>query len=264
VKRSYAKAARWYRKAADAGYADAQNDLGFAYYSARGVPRNYSQALFWFRKGAEQGEAHAKFNLGCMYRDGRGVPQDRGEALRWFRAAADQGDADAQSELASLGPKMPREQIAEALPATPGNARVQSSSGAMNAKGFVAMLLEGGVYKVPVLINDTITLKFVLDSGATDVTIPADVVTTLMRSETITKSDFIGVETYTLADGSKTSSPTFRIRSLKVGDMALQNVMGSVARREGDLLLGQSFLGRFKSWSIDNTTHTLVLEPSEQ
>jgi len=199
-----------------------------------------------------------------MYRDGQGVPQDSAEAVRWFRAAADQGDVDAQSTLATLAPRMPREPIAETQAASHGDSSVQNNSGGMNARGLVPMLLEGGVYKVPVSINDTITLKFVVDSGAADVSIPADVVTTLMRSETITKSDFVGVETYTLADGSETSSPTFRIRSLKVGDIVLQNVMGSVAKREGDLLLGQSFLGRFKSWSINNTTHTLVLEPREQ
>jgi len=90
--------------------------------------------------------------------------------------------------------------------------------------------------------------------------VPADVVTTLMRTGTINQSDFIGAKKYTLADGSTTSSPTFRIRSLKVGDIVLQNVMGSMANVKGDLLLGQSFLCRFKSWSIDNARHVLVLE----
>jgi len=122
------------------------------------------------------------------------------------------------------------------------------------------MLQEGGVYVVPVFINNAITLNFVVDSGAAEVSIPADVVTTLMRTGTITKSDFIGAKTYTLADGSTTSSPTFRIRSLRVGDIVLQDVMGRIADAKGDLLLGQSFLGRFKSWSIDNGKHVLVLE----
>jgi hypothetical protein len=39
----------------------------------------------------------------------------------------------------------------------------------------VPMKREGGTYAVPVLINDAITLDFVVDSGAADVTIPADV-----------------------------------------------------------------------------------------
>ena len=65
---------------------------------------------------------------------------------------------------------------------------------------------------------------------------------------------------YVLADGSKVPSETFRIRSLKVGNKVIENVTGSVADIRGSLLLGQSFLERFKSRSIDNTTHVMVLE----
>jgi predicted aspartyl protease len=103
-------------------------------------------------------------------------------------------------------------------------------------------------------------LDFVVDSGATDVSIPADVVMTLMRTGTLAKSDFLGEKTYVLADGSTVPSQTFRIRSLKVGSKVLQNVSGSVASVEGSLLLGQSFLSRFKSWSVDNAKHALVFE----
>jgi predicted aspartyl protease len=122
------------------------------------------------------------------------------------------------------------------------------------------MAREGGVYVVPVLINDAITLNFVVDSGAADVSIPADVVMTLIRTGTLKESDFLGQTIYVLADGSKVPSRTFRIRSLKVGGKIVENVSGSIAPVKGDLLLGQSFLGRFKSWSVDNTTHALVLE----
>jgi predicted aspartyl protease len=63
-----------------------------------------------------------------------------------------------------------------------------------------------------------------------------------------------------IADGSRVKSKTFLIRSLRVGDRVLEYVTGSVAGRNGSLLLGQSFLGRFKSWLIDNGRHVLVLE----
>jgi clan AA aspartic protease (TIGR02281 family) len=124
----------------------------------------------------------------------------------------------------------------------------------------VAMRIEGGTYVVPVLINNAITLDFIVDSGASDVSIPADVVSTLVRTGTLKDSDFLGQKTYVLADGSTVPSQTFRIRSLKVGDKILENVYGSVASSQGSLLLGQSFLSRFKSWSVDNTKHSLVLE----
>ncbi|MGA9896075.1 MAG: retroviral-like aspartic protease family protein [Xanthobacteraceae bacterium] len=117
-----------------------------------------------------------------------------------------------------------------------------------------------GAFVVPVEINGVITLNFVVDSGAADVSIPSDVVSTLMRTGTIERSDFIGTQTYVLADGSESPSNTFIIRSLKVGNTRVENVTGSVSPAKGGLLLGQSFLQRFKSWSMNNATHHLVLE----
>ena len=46
----------------------------------------------------------------------------------------------------------------------------------------------------------------------------------------------------------------------KVGDQDIQNVRGSIGDLKGSLLLGQSFLEKFKSWSMDNASHELVLE----
>jgi predicted aspartyl protease len=60
-------------------------------------------------------------------------------------------------------------------------------------------------------------------------------------------------------DGTEVPSPRFRIRSLKVGNTTLENVSASVASGKADILLGQSFLGRFKSWSVDNDRHVLIL-----
>jgi predicted aspartyl protease len=118
----------------------------------------------------------------------------------------------------------------------------------------------GGTFHVPVIINGSIRLPFTIDSGAADVTIPDDVMLTLIRTGTINAGDLRGKQTYTLADGSTVQSTTFRIRSLKVGDRVLENVIGGTTPVSGSLLLGQSFLGRFRSWSIDNGRGVLVLE----
>ena len=107
--------------------------------------------------------------------------------------------------------------------------------------------------------DDALTLDFIVDSGAADVSIPADVVLTLVRTGTLAESDFLDSRTYRLADGSTVPSQRFLIRSLRVGDKVLENVTGSVAPVDGGLLLGQSFLTRFKSWSIDNQRQALVL-----
>jgi hypothetical protein len=51
------------------------------------------------------------------------------------------------------------------------------------------MQKSGGVYVVQVRFNDKIVLPAIVDSGASDVTIPADVVSTLKRTNTITDED---------------------------------------------------------------------------
>ncbi len=80
----------------------------------------------------------------------------------------------------------------------------------------------GGTFVVPVQINGAITLDFTVDSGAADVSVPADVFSTLTRTGTIRETDIIGEQTYVLADGSEAKSITFTIRSLKVGNELLK------------------------------------------
>ncbi len=134
------------------------------------------------------------------------------------------------------------------------------ATGAAGPTSIVSMLREGGTFVVPVTINGQITLKFVVDSGAADVSVPADVVMTLIRTGTLTNDDFLGAQTYKLADGSTLPSEKFVIRSIKIGDRVVENVTGDVAPITGGLLLGQSLLGRFHSWSIDNQKEALILE----
>jgi predicted aspartyl protease len=109
-----------------------------------------------------------------------------------------------------------------------------------------------------------VTLGFVVDSGAADVLIPNDVLLTLVRTGTVTEADFIGEQTYSLADGSKLTSARFNIRELKVGEHVVKNVTASVGPVASDPLLGQSFLSKVKAWTLDNTRHVLVLSEKSQ
>ena len=124
----------------------------------------------------------------------------------------------------------------------------------------VPLVNYGGTFKVPVLINDVMMLHFTVDSGASSVTIPMDVASTLVRTGTIDASDIGSEGNCILADGSETRCDKVRIRKLKVGGHVIQNVDGVVVDVQGELLLGQSFLRRFKSWSIDNNRQALILE----
>ena len=125
----------------------------------------------------------------------------------------------------------------------------------------VALKQEAGALLVPVMINDSVKLDFMLDSGASVVTIPADVAMTLIRTGTLTRDDYLGRETFQLADGRTVPSTILRIRTLKVGDIVVHDVQASVTDAKGSLLLGQTFLARLTTWSIDNGRHVLVLGP---
>lgn len=123
----------------------------------------------------------------------------------------------------------------------------------------VNLVHEGGVFEIPVQINGAITLKFIIDSGAADVQIPIDVFSTLIRADTIVPDDIIGPASYTIANGATQKTIRFRIRELKIGHFVLKNVAASVGSSKSDLLLGQSFLTNFDSWTFDNRQHVLKL-----
>jgi hypothetical protein len=115
----------------------------------------------------------------------------------------------------------------------------------------VQLIKEGGVYHLPVRINEAIELNFVVDTGASDVHIPADVVLTLMRAGTISVSDFRGKDSYQMADGSVKEYSKFTLRSLKIGSQTIRNIKASAGPINGTLLLGQSALEKLEPWRMD-------------
>jgi len=132
---------------------------------------------------------------------------------------------------------------------------------AANSRNEIPLGINGGIYTAPVTINGAVRIDFLIDSGASNVVIPEDVVLTLIRAGTITQSDLIGAATYVLADGSRHRGLQLKLRELKIGDRSIRNVMASVSPARGDPLLGQSFLGRFGSWTLDNRRNVLILAP---
>jgi clan AA aspartic protease (TIGR02281 family) len=126
----------------------------------------------------------------------------------------------------------------------------------------IPLVREHGTLQVPVLVNGKISLNFTIDSGASDVSIPTNVFYTLISAGTVSPQDFLDKRIYKLADGSTQYSQRFRIRSLRVGNLELRDVIASVVPSAGSLLLGQSFLSRLKSWSIDNEHQALLITES--
>ena len=281
-RQDYVTALQEWRPLAQQGIAWAQYNLGVMYADGQGVAKDEAEAVRWYRLAAAQGKAQAHHNLGFMYEHGRGVTRDLMETQREYARAA---------ELFPPGPKRiaaieARDRVARQLastqvhsaqlspptpPVIPSNAPVGSQgpppSPPTNPRPSVLdaeevpLVKVGGVYALPVEINGVLRLRFVLDSGAAEVNIPADVVFTLLRSGTITDADFLPGKTYILADGSELKSPRFIVRNLKIGRHHITNVPASVGNLAGDLLLGQSLLERLGAWGIDNQRKVLIIRP---
>ena len=113
VTQDHAEAVRWYRKAADQGYAVAQNNLGVMYGSGLGVRQDHAEAARWYRKAADQGYVNAQNNLGVMYQSGQGVPQDIVQAYMWWDLAA-AGVLNSRLNRDIVAERMTPAQIAEA------------------------------------------------------------------------------------------------------------------------------------------------------
>ena len=96
VEQDYKEALKWYKLAAEQGESSAQGNIGLCYYFGNGVTQNYEDAVKWIKLAADKGEGYFQYWLGICYYNGEGVTQDYKEAVRWFKLAVEQGDANAQ------------------------------------------------------------------------------------------------------------------------------------------------------------------------
>lgn len=96
VMQDYTKAIEWYRKAADRGFAHAQDNLINLYKHGLGVPKEDRDALKWYLEAAKNKHVAEQFMLGTMYLKGLGAPQDNIQAYAWFGIATAGGLQAAQ------------------------------------------------------------------------------------------------------------------------------------------------------------------------
>lgn len=89
----------WYKRAAEQGWAEAQDDLGIMYYNGKIRPKDLGLAFFWFEQAAKQGYVDAEFHVGILYSRGEGVEQSDEMALYWYKKAAAQGHAESACNL---------------------------------------------------------------------------------------------------------------------------------------------------------------------
>ena len=188
--------------AADPNHAQAYQSRGYALYQMGQYDRaiaDYSMSL-----AIDQKYIRAYYYRGLAW-EAEGRLQN---ALKDFRTIVnlDPSFQDAQRALARVN----RQLTQQAGISAPKNMAPSGHSG----EELITMEQDGGVFVVPVRFNDVITLNAIVDSGAAHVSVPNDIVLTLIRTKTITAEDFLGQQTYVLADGSKVPSQMFRIKSL--------------------------------------------------
>jgi TPR repeat protein len=96
------KAEQVLQKAAQAGDADAMDQLGQLYLYGPALYRDDAQAREWFQKAAQAGNVPAMSHLGQLHLCGWGVPQDSAQARQWYQKAAEGGDSEAMYGLGWL------------------------------------------------------------------------------------------------------------------------------------------------------------------
>jgi hypothetical protein len=80
---NFVRAADWYRKSAEKGFAPAMNNLGELYLAGLGVPQDAAAAFSWHLAGARAGNPVAAMNTALDFRIGRGVGTNLAEAGKW-------------------------------------------------------------------------------------------------------------------------------------------------------------------------------------
>jgi len=80
---------------ANAGYCEAEYELGLIYYHGVGLERDSIKCTYHLLKGAEGGSDRAMKLLGDCYYDGYGVNVDHKLAFKYYRLAADKGNVEA-------------------------------------------------------------------------------------------------------------------------------------------------------------------------
>lgn len=111
---------------------------------------------------------------------------------------------------------------------------------------------DGNLLMIQCTINK-LPLYFVLDTGASDVSISIVEANFMLKNGYLHKNDIIGKSSYLLADGSISEGTIINLRNVYFGGLELTNVKASVVKsQKAPLLLGQSVLERLGRIEINN------------
>ncbi len=101
---------------------------------------------------------------------------------------------------------------------------------------------------------------YVLDSGASDMSIDDDTFQYLKNTSQLKNENRLSDTRYELADGSIVQFKRVRLPSFTINNIVIKDIDATIVQNGKPLLLGKSFLDSFKSWKIDNENQTLIVE----
>jgi clan AA aspartic protease (TIGR02281 family) len=98
-----------------------------------------------------------------------------------------------------------------------------------------------------------------IDSGASMVAMSQSDAEPLLKRGLIGPGDYRREQLFETANGTMVTAKVYDLHLVKVGNREIDDVPVSIYPGNGPRLLGQTFLKRFKSWSIDNGRRVLML-----
>lgn len=100
--------------AGEAGYLPAQSELGRIYRDGDGVDQDFAKAMRWYERAAGAGDVGAQLFVADGYAYGMGVARDRVEAYKWYEIAIRYWGPLAEGARAMVAEEMSAAEIAEA------------------------------------------------------------------------------------------------------------------------------------------------------
>lgn len=131
----------------------------------------------------------------------------------------------------------------------------------VNGQTVIKLTKSQGIYSVPCQINGKPSL-FYFDTGASEVSLSDKFYNEATKEGILKASDLLPeIVNYQVANGDVHSGRHINLRELRIGNLRLNNIIATVVDDEkAPLLLGQSALEQFGSYTINNNTSTLTIE----
>jgi clan AA aspartic protease (TIGR02281 family) len=129
----------------------------------------------------------------------------------------------------------------------------------LNAQTVVKMEKLNGVYVMPCKVNG-LSLKFIFDTGASDVSISLTEALFMLKNGYLSEDDLIGTEYYRIANGDIEEGTKIVLKTIEIGKLKLYNVKASIVHNlSAPLLLGQSALSKLGKIEFDYAKSTLTI-----